>query len=74
MFDSLFTYSILCYKFYNLNTVCFPEATVEEIPNYVFFTEDKLVENCGLSLEKWNGIGFENFDPSDKYNAGLTGL
>ena len=54
--------------------MCFPEATVEEIPNYVFFTEDKLVENCGLSLEKWNGIGFENFDPSDKYNAGLTGL
>ncbi|XP_063678436.1 uncharacterized protein LOC134814281 isoform X1 [Bolinopsis microptera] len=48
------------------------EATVEEMPNYVFFTSDNLVETCGLSLDKWNGIVFENFDPSDKYGAGLT--
>ena len=43
------------------------------LEGYVFFFKDKLVETCGLSITKWNGIKFVNFDPSDKYSTS-TGL
>ena len=54
-----------------------PGETAEEMEmaDYMFFTQDKLIETCSLtlSLTKWNGMVFENFDSSDKYSAGFTG-
>jgi len=53
---------------------CGETAEEMEMADYMFFTQDKLIETCSLtlSLTKWNGMVFENFDSSDKYSAGFT--